>query len=235
MKNPKTRFSDRAENYARYRPGYPREILTFLEAKGALTDGSVVAYIGSGTGNLSKLFLDNGNKVLAVEPNEEMRKAAAWLLGNHPRFESIAGAAENTTLAGESVDLLVVANSLHWVQRDEARAEFSRIVKPDGCVAVVWSIARKTGTPFLEAHSRIVSRYRTDGGAGGNAEDVYEMTKAFFEGGSGGRRSYEVGSFPYSQRLDFEGLKGLVLSYSSMPAGDESELGTDASRPGRGL
>ena len=222
MKDPKTRFSDRAENYVRYRPGYPREVLKFLEDKGALTYGSVVADAGSGTGKLSELFLENGNKVLAVEPNDEMREAAELLLGDHPRFESVAGAAEDTTLAGESVDLLVVANSLHWVQRDAARAEFLRVLKPDGRVAVVWNIPRRSGTPFLESLGEIMSTYRTDDGAGGDAEDVYEMTKAFFDDGSGGQRTYEIGSFPYSQHLDFEGLKGFVLSSSSMPAENES-------------
>ena len=87
------RFLDRAENYARYRPGYPRDVLKFLEEKRALTDGSVVADIGSGTGKLSELFLENGNKVLAVEPNDEMRAAARRLLGEHPGFESVTGSA----------------------------------------------------------------------------------------------------------------------------------------------
>lgn len=221
MKDPRSRFSDRADNYAKYRPGYPREVLRFLEDEGALTDGSVVADVGSGTGKLSELFLENGNRVLAVEPNEEMRRAAERLLGDHPGFESIAGAAEDTTLAAETVDLLVVANSLHWVQRDAARAEFSRVLRPGGRVAVVWNNSRTAGTPFLEAYSRLVSRYRTDNGTGVDAEDVYEMTKAFFDDGSGEGPSYEVGRFPYSQRLDFEGLEGLVLSSSSMPVGDE--------------
>ena len=221
MKDPKTRFSDRAENYARYRPGYPRDVLKFLESECALTDASVVADVGSGTGKLSELFLENGNRVLAVEPNKEMREAAERILGDHPRFESVGGAAEDTTLAGESVDLLVVANSLHWVQRDATRSEFSRVLKPEGRVAIVWNIPRRDGTPFLEAFGELMSTYRTDDGAGGDAEDVYEMTKAFFDDGSGGRWSYEVGSFPYSQHLDFESLKGFVLSSSSMPAGDE--------------
>jgi ubiquinone/menaquinone biosynthesis C-methylase UbiE len=181
----------------------------------------VVADIGSGTGNLSELFLENGNRVLAVEPNEEMREAAERLLGDRRGFESVAGAAEDTTLADESVDLLVVANSLHWVQRDASRAEFSRVLKPGGRVAVMWNNSRKDGSPFLEAYSRLVSRYRTDNGAGRNAKDVYEMTEEFFDDDSAEQRSYEVGSFPYSQRLDFEGLKGLVLSSSSMPAGNE--------------
>ena len=220
MKDPKTRFSDRAENYARHRPGYPKEILDFLAEERALTSGSVVADVGSGTGNLSTLFLERGNKVFAVEPNEEMRRAAERRFGDRPGFESVAGSAEATTLLSERVDLVAVANSLHWVDPGAARVEFSRILKPEGRVAVVWSIARKAGTPFLEAYNQLLSGYRTDNGAGGDAKDVYEMTEAFF-GGSDGRQGYEMGTFEYSQHLDFEGLKGLVLSSSSMPAGNE--------------
>jgi len=195
VKDPKTRFSDRAENYAKYRPGYPREILEFLADKCTLTEDSLVADVGSGTGILSELFLENGNRVLAVEPNEEMRKAAEGFLGDYPRFESVAGAAEDTTLAQESVDLIAVANSLHWVKVEAARAEFSRLLKPGGRLAVIWNIPRSSGTPFLEALGRIVSAYRTDGGAGGDAEDVYGMTEKFFDGGSRKKRSYETGSF----------------------------------------
>lgn len=220
MKDPKTRFSDRVEDYVRYRPGYPDEILAFLGDKCALTDDSVVADVGSGTGNLSVLFPEHGNKVFAVEPNEEMRAAAERRFGDHPGFESIEGSAEATTLADGCVDLVVIANSLHWVDRTAARVEFSRILKPEGCAAVVWSIAKKTGTPFLEAYNWIMSRYRTDDGAGGNSEDVYEMTEAFFDG-SGGKQGYEMGVFQSSKRLDAEELKGLTLSYSSMPAGTE--------------
>ena len=224
MKDPKERFSDRAEDYARHRPGYPTEIVAFLEKEGALTSASVVADVGSGTGNLSALFLEHGNKVFAVEPNEEMRRAAERRFGERPLFESVAGSAEATTLPDGSVGLVVIANSLHWVDPAAARVEFSRILEPEGHVAVVWSIARKAGTPFLEAYSRIVSRYRTDDGAGGDAKDIYEMTEAFFDG-SDGEQGYEMGRFEYSQHLDFEGLKGLVLSSSSMPAG--SELGSE--------
>src|SRR4028119_2321585 len=131
MQDPKSRFSDRAENYARYRPGYPREILSFLEERDALGGDTVVADVGSGTGALSVLFLKNGNTVLGVEPNREMRRAAEGLLRDH-LFESIDGSAEDTTLADESVDLVVVANALHWVDRDAARAELSRIMRPGG-------------------------------------------------------------------------------------------------------
>lgn len=218
MEDPKSRFSDRAENYAKYRPGYPREVLEFLEENRDLRSDSVVADVGSGTGLLSALFLESGYRVFGVEPNREMRQAAKGFLGDHPLFESVEGAAEDTTLADESIDLIVVANALHWVERDAARAEFSRVLTPGGQVAVLWSVSRTSGSTFLQAYADLVSTYRTDGGAGGNAETAYEMTEAFFEDGSGAQQGYETANFPYFQALDLESLKGLVLSSSTMPA-----------------
>lgn len=217
IEDPKSRFSDRAENYAKYRPGYPQEVLGFLEERCALRSGSTIADIGSGAGALSALFLEGGHRVFGVEPNREMREAAERLLGDHPLFESVDGSAEDTTLEDQSVDLVAVANSLHWVERDAARAEFSRVLRPGGRVAVVWSMSRSRGTPFLEAHTELVLAHRTGGGTGG-AGDAREMTEAFFDGGHGGHQGHETARFPYFQALDFEGLKGLVLSSSTMPA-----------------
>ena len=76
----KQRFSDRVENYIKYRPGYPDEIIPTLQLEFGLMDDDIVADIGSGTGISSKLFLENGNTVYGVEPNEPMRKAAEGLL-----------------------------------------------------------------------------------------------------------------------------------------------------------
>lgn len=235
MESPKTRFSGRAGNYARYRPGYPKEILAFLESRCAFTDDSVVADLGSGTGILSAMFLENGNRVFAVEPNEEMREAAERLLGRGaslPRFESVAGSAEATTLADGSVDLVAVGNSFHWFDHDAVGPEFSRILKPGGSVAIVWNVPRNTGTPFLEALERLLSEYRTrivENPTGiASEEDIYDRTEAFFGGSAAGgsRRNYAQTRFPNSQHLDLEGLKGLVLSYSNVPA--EGEPGAAA-------
>lgn len=220
MKDPKNRFSDRAEDYARYRPVYPKKVPGFLRDRCALTGDSVVADIGSGTGILSRSMLETGARVVAVEPNKEMREAAERFFGEAlpSRFKSVAGSAEATTLPDSSVDLVTVANSLHWVDRAAARTEFERILKPDGRVAIVWNILRRSGTPFLEALGKLVSAYRTDGGASGDAQDVYAASEAFFGEDPGGRQGYEVRRFPNARSLDLGGLKGLVFSYSSMPA-----------------
>src|SRR5437764_489640 len=72
INNSTTRFSNRVEQYVKYRPSYPKEIIPFLEKNVRLNSSFVIADVGSGTGISSKLFLDNGNKVYAVEPNNEM-------------------------------------------------------------------------------------------------------------------------------------------------------------------
>jgi predicted RNA methylase len=82
--DPTQRFKGRVENYDKYRPLYPRDVLELLEMECGLTGTSVVADVGSGTGILSELFLANGNRVLGVEPNREMRGAAERRLRRHP-------------------------------------------------------------------------------------------------------------------------------------------------------
>ena len=98
-KSPTARFSDRVENYVRYRPGYPPEVLDLLRAECGLQPSHVVADIASGTGLFTRLLLENGNSVYAVEPNAEMREMGASLLAHYDRLVSVAGTAEETTLA----------------------------------------------------------------------------------------------------------------------------------------
>src|SRR5207253_1278777 len=93
-RDPRRRFSDRVDNYVKYRPTYPPAALDFLRQRGALAAESVVADVGSGTGISCRLFLDPGNTVYGVEPNADMRRAAERLLAGYPRFHSIDGSAE---------------------------------------------------------------------------------------------------------------------------------------------
>lgn len=96
--NPKSRFSSRVQNYAKYRPSYPNEILDFLHEVVGFSKNSIVADIGSGTGICTKVFLKNGNIVYAVEPNENMRQAAENALAAYKNFHSIDGSSESTKL-----------------------------------------------------------------------------------------------------------------------------------------
>ncbi len=129
MTDPTRRFSGRVENYARYRPGYPGEVLDLLRQRCGLTEDSEIADVGSGTGALARLFLENGNRVFGVEPNAEMRGAGERLLRRYGRFTSVAARAEDTTLTEGSVDLVTAGQAFHWFDLGPTRREFARILK----------------------------------------------------------------------------------------------------------
>ena len=218
MTDPRKRFSSRVEQYARYRPGYPRAIVTLLEEECGLTEDSVVADVASGTGLLSEPFLENGNRVFCVEPNDEMREAGERCLAGHPQFVSVAGTAEATTLDGGSVDFVVVGQAFHWFEPANTRAEFARILKPGGWVALLWNDPRRDATPFLAAYERLIRTYKTEEY---KEFDLEGEVGAFF--GTGG---YDYRAFRHRQIFDLAGLKGRVLSSSYVP--DKGEPGYGA-------
>jgi SAM-dependent methyltransferase len=214
------RFTNRVAHYAKHRPSYPLAILDLLEAECDLTSASVVADVGSGTGILSELFLENGNRVFGVEPNKGMREAGERRLNRHPRFTSVAGTAEATTLEAGSVDHVAAGQAFHWFDPERSRREFACIVKPGGCVALVWNWRRKEETPFLAAYERLLKAYRTDRGEAEIWRRGDEMAGAFF-----GPGAFEQATFDNEQVLDIDGFKGRLLSISYVPA--EAEPGSE--------
>src|SRR5487761_2409223 len=97
------RFNGRVHDYERYRPRYPVELVALLQQRCGLLAHDVVADIGAGTGMLAELFLANGNAVIAVEPNAEMRASSGRLKTAFPRLKLVDGTAEATTLQDASV------------------------------------------------------------------------------------------------------------------------------------
>lgn len=214
MSDPLKRFSNRVENYVKYRPGYPAGVIDLLEAECGLTAASAIADVGSGTGILSELFLKNGNPVFAIEPNAEMRLAAERLLGDYSKLESVDATAEATTLGSETVDFVTAAQAFHWFDQHKARREFARILRPGGWVALIWNERRLDSTPFLEAYEDLLLRYGTDY-AQVRHENVTGGIDAFF-----GPDPFKVKTLENSQDFDFESLKGRLLSSSYAPDSD---------------
>ena len=206
------RFSSRVQNYVRYRPRYPIEVIEALRVECGLTTASVVADVGSGTGFLSELFVTNGNRVLAIEPNLEMRTAGEQYLGDQPGFESIDGTAQNTTLLDQSVDFVVAGQAFHWFDREQAKREFRRILKPSGWVMLVWNDRDTQATPFLRAYERLIKAYSTDYQQINHKQIDKTVLSSFFEPA----QLYEK-RFSYEQTFDYEGLKGRMLSSSYIP------------------
>jgi len=210
--HPTKRFSSRVENYIKYRPGYPSEIIPLLRRECGLTSASYVADVGSGTGILTELFLKNGHQVFAVEPNDEMRLAAERLLGGYPGFRSVNATAEATNLPAQSMDLIVAGQAFHWFDRPRAREEFARILKPGGWVALIWNDRRTKSTAFLEAYEQLLQTCSVDYRTVDHKQVDATTISAFFA-----PNDFKAAIFENHQSFDFEGLKGRLLSSSYAP------------------
>lgn len=209
---PTERFSDRVADYVRYRPDYPVAMLEWLQREHGVNPHWWVVDVGAGTGISSKLFLDGGYRVIAVEPNEPMRTAAEQWLGHNDRFRIIEGHATATGLDEASVDLIVVAQAFHWFDQEGARREFQRIIGPNGLVAVAWNSRRLIGTPFLEGYEALLKAYGTDyTSVAERYGDETSMRAWFGEGYLG------MGRFDHGQRLDYDALHGRLMSSSYAP------------------
>jgi len=224
------RFAGRAENYDLYRQRYPADqVIDQLSEWCGLTPQWLVADIGAGTGMLAEVFLDNGNRVIAIEPNADMRdqmhKAFDGLGKCWPSLEIIDATAEATTLPDESVDLVAAGRAFHWFDTDRALPEFRRILKPTGWVALV-SVGRAsldsmdridpTLIDQLQSYERLLTDYGTDYGYIRAGYRVHEHMAELFDG------EFHQANFPGEQRLDWNAFRGQTLSLSVVPAPDDS-------------
>ncbi|HET6267905.1 MAG TPA: class I SAM-dependent methyltransferase [Acidobacteriota bacterium] len=212
--DPTQRFSNRVQFYAQTRPGYPPELLDFFRNELGLTLDSVIADIGSGTGILTEMFLRNTNKVYGVEPNDAMRSFAEESLSRYPNFISIQGTAEQTNLPEGQIDLIVAAQAFHWFDRPKTRVEFQRTLVPHGWVVLVWNTRKTDTTPFLRAYEDLIVRFGTDYKAINHSNITDSDLREFYQS------PFQRKDFDNFQTLDFEGVKGRLLSSSYMPMQD---------------
>lgn len=222
---PTTRFSDRVQDYARSRPSYPlRAIDAFLEGLGARA-GLTIADVGAGTGISSRLIADAINdsgapRVLAVEPNREMREAGERAA--HPRVEWIDATGEATTLPDASVDAVFCAQAFHWLDPVAALAEFRRILRPRGRVALVWN-TRNPDDPATEAYYDVMARHAVEGPQSPWASnDVRDNRFVRPLAASALFTNYRRLLFTNEQRLDREGFLGRARSASYVPKEGEA-------------
>jgi SAM-dependent methyltransferase len=206
------RFSDRVEAYVKFRPDYPAELVKTLVQKTMLDTGAVVADVGSGTGIFTRLLLDQQLKVFAVEPNANMRHAAEALFSGYPHFTSVDAAAEHTGIADNSVDLITTAQAFHWFNNAATKAEFGRILKADGKLALIWN-KRKVSQPFQKAYDAILKTYAPEYGVVNHMNLSEADIAEFFDHGH-----MELLRFDNCQQLTFPGLLGRLKSSSYCPA-----------------
>jgi len=200
------RFNDRADDYVRYRPTYPAPAIDAALQGLDAPERLIAADVGAGTGISARLLAARGLRVVAIEPGEAMRRAAA----PHDRVYWIGGLAEATGIRTESVDLVLSAQSFHWFRPPEALAEFARVLKRSGHLAIMWN-RRSTTDPFTAGYRQAI----LDVGGEVAAErmpfdpDVLERSGLFTPPA---RRV-----FANAQRLDLDGLIGRARSASYVP------------------
>jgi ubiquinone/menaquinone biosynthesis C-methylase UbiE len=205
------RFSNRVEDYIKYRPTYPNEMINVLKKELGLTKDKVIADIGSGTGISSIPFLKNENRVFGIEPNTEMREAQEQILKQFSNFTSINGTAEETNLDNNSVDLIFCAQAFHWFDKEKSKKEFSRILKENGNLVFVWN-SRSTKTEFQIEYEQIlynnIEEYKNV-----NHRNIEELDiEKFFN-----PKTMIMIELENEQTFDLDGLKGRLQSSSYCP------------------
>lgn len=212
-------FTKTVDYYTQYRPSYPEEVIQLLINKKILLKNAVIADLGAGTGIFTKLLLERGGLVYAVEPNQAMRTAAELELICYPNFKSVAATAEATTLPEQSIDLITVATAFHWMDANQAKLEFQRILKPSGYVALLWNVRDQEHSVLQQDYESLIKKY------GHNYkerhEDKFDVAKLenFFS-----PSIMHSAVFPYAQHFDWEGLKGRLLSTSYAPQPHEANF-----------
>lgn len=216
MANATSRFTDRVENYVKYRPGYPEGVIDFLRERFKWSPGLFVADVGSGTGISSELFLRHGNRVAGVEPNAAMRERSLGLLKAYPGFTAMDGSAEATGLASGTADIIVAGQAFHWFDRELARKEFFRILKPGGIVVLMWN-ERLVDTAFARAYDQLIVDHGIDYVKVDHRNIDDDAIATFFAPGA-----FQLKVLENNQVFDFNGLKGRLTSSSYVPNEDDA-------------
>lgn len=204
--NPTGRFSDRADDYVRYRPSYPSAAIDLILA-GLPPPAELIAVdVGAGTGISSRLLAERGVRVMAVEPNQAMREAAEA----HEGIDYFDGTAEEIPLAKGGADLVLVAQAFHWFRPDESLREMARVLRPGGRLALVWN-RRSERDPFTSGYRQAILAVATDAKLEGMAADLSAIER------SGCFGPQRFATFEQRQRLDRDGLVGRALSASYVP------------------
>jgi SAM-dependent methyltransferase len=137
-------FAPLASAYAAFRPTYPPGFIAHLAE---LAPARTLAWdVGTGSGQAARLLADHFAQVHATDASARQLQAAA----PHPRITFVVAPAERSGLASASVDLVTVAQALHWFPQDAFHAEVARVLRPGGLLAA-WSYQRPRIDPAVDA------------------------------------------------------------------------------------
>ncbi|GAB4384659.1 MAG: class I SAM-dependent methyltransferase [Phycisphaerales bacterium] len=204
--NPTHRFSQRVDDYVRYRPDYPQAAIDAIFEGMGFASLLTVADVGAGTGILSRQLAARGALVVAVEPNPEMRAACTA----HERILLQDGTAEATGLKDHSVDLITCGQAFHWFDTEKALAEFRRVIRGLGRLAIMWN-TRDVDDPVTTGYTAAIRKASDEHPAESRMDDVrgFEDSAYFTD--------LRALTFPHVQWLTLDGLIGRARSASYCP------------------
>ena len=198
----------RINSYVNYLPSYSPKYIDYLVEQGRITEDLSVADIGAGAGILSRLIATHVKRVLAVEPDENMRQAAKVYCQDTENITFICGTAETTGLDSDSVDLITTGQAFHYFHIDETLKEFKRILKSEGKVAIAWH-RRATDYPFGQEFEALLRQY---------CPDYKGTTGAKWPAGQFYKKGvFEYRTFTNNRSIDLETLMGYALSMPFSP------------------
>lgn len=142
-------FQAAGERYDAIRPAYPAAVVPFLAPEGART----AVDVGAGTGLFTRLLVDHGLEVTAVDPSESMLPVLAAAL---PQVRTVRGTGEDTGLPSGRADLVTAAQAWHWIDPQAGTAEALRLLRPDGGVLGIVGNQLDTSVPWVHRLSRIM-------------------------------------------------------------------------------
>lgn len=213
------KFSGLGKIYEKYRPGYPKELYTYLHNELGLDQSSHVAEVGSGTGIFSRFLLHHGIKTIyGVEPNIDMRTQAENSSPRNSGFISINGSAENTGLAAGIADYIFAVQAFHWFDHAEFKIECRRVLKTDGMVVLIWN-SQNIDEPLTAAIKDVCHKY-CPSFTGFSGEGLLSSATAvsdFFDD------KFAFKEFNNPRQLDKNGFIGRNLSRSYAPREDDAE------------
>jgi SAM-dependent methyltransferase len=205
--HPVDSFNGRQEFYHEARPGYPRELLDWLETETGPVSGKCVADVGAGTGKLGRLLAHRGADVSFVEPGDDMRS-----LIHRDGLRALKGSAEATGLPDGSIDLVTAAQSFHFFEQGPTRREFDRIMKPNAHIFLTW-YAFATENAFMRDFDATLSKYTKETGNLVEPDFVKTQHLESFFGSAGFKRWHEYIVIPYSESRFLD----LTHSFSYLP------------------
>lgn len=214
----KTIFNALAEQYDAYRPHYPAEALSFLVTLGELNGASDVADVGSGTGRIALELAKQVRIMYAVDTASAMLEQLTTVaieshIGN---IRVVEAPGEETTLPSGSIDLAIMAQSFHWMDKPAALREMHRIIQDNKMLVIMWNQVQNTSDEYYREIVSVIKEYNSNyrGGSDIISADFQPSIEASDRFGP-----VERFTFPFTLHYSAESYIGFLLSKSYIGVG----------------